>query len=704
MRLSVFQVYMELEDRRIGGLFCCLMRAVAKQEVMEAPNLMSCMDPGTSNLVELVRMYALRNSSLTQLSNLVLDLQNPNSLASFLSRQMEEEFHYSIEDILAKHGLSRIEEASKDWQEHIRRDFHKGFANLKQFLIAGVVGVVLQQPLPYCLRRILMQTCQFVYERSFTLEPEMLQMGVDYCYAIPIVKLFLNGIMHPILAKSEEFCLRSGLEYLPESVSRKMELAALVLERLCAEDYRELPNAFMLHQLRFDLWNTAAQMLRQQMEIEDQLDVELTIDLFASHYDIKEHYVTWHTDDLLSLVNMCKKYESYLNLSAHDPIAKIVQAVGEGESRSPPFSTALIKECQAAKTSQSFKVDPRFLITEKNLVYCSLTHAPVPQRLALRQRAQTQAIAESVEAWCLAPSRRMTRRKDGQRVLAVLIRYVPPDACDCRMQLADCLRQGPPVSASSLDRLAAEFSAIAEHFASLETPDFVNAALFERVASSLNRGALTMKGISDTDCMRWIAEGLLERKKHKKYLMQVQRHLEGIQSMRREYEIKLRTRVETLKAAIHAADVLAVEEPIEIAARRFNFPLAFPSLRWKQHEKKQETLAVSLTFKYSVLLQRQIVLRAARSLQPEVLVDTYFTFMLLPQEGWRVTITHRTPRVDRQLAQQDFTAEELLVLKNVNPNTTVPLAKTPGEPGGLFEVSALHFVQALQEIRSMASA
>ncbi|XP_026192060.1 E3 ubiquitin-protein ligase HERC2 [Cyclospora cayetanensis] len=340
------QVYMELEDRRIGGLFCCLMRAVAKQEVMEAPNLMSC----TSNLVELVRI----------------------SLASFLSRQMEEEFHYSIEDILAKHGLSRIEEASKDWQEHIRRDFHKGFS---------------------------------------------------------------------------------------------------------------------------------------------------------------------------ALVNMCKKYESYLNLSAHDPIAKIVQAVGEGESRSPPFSTALIKECQAAKTSQSFKVDPRFLITEKNLVYCSLTHAPVPQRLALRQRAQTQ---------------------DGQRVLAVLIRYVPPDACDCRMQLADCLRQGPPVSASSLDRLAAEFSAIAEHFASLETPDFVNAALFER------------------------------------------RHLEGIQSMRREYEIKLRTRVETLKAAIHAADVLAVEEPIEIAARRFNFPLAFPSLRWKQHEKKQETLAVSLTFKYSVLLQRQV--------------------------------------------------------------------------------------------------
>ncbi|CDI77251.1 regulator of chromosome condensation domain-containing protein, putative [Eimeria praecox] len=85
---------------------------------------------------------------------------------------------------------------------------------------------------------------------------------------------------------------------------------------------------------------------------------------------------------------MCKKYESYLNLSAHDPVAKIVQAVSEG--RNPPFSPEVIESCKASKGAQSFLVDHRFLLTEKNLVYCSLTHAPVPQRLALRQRAQTQ--------------------------------------------------------------------------------------------------------------------------------------------------------------------------------------------------------------------------------------------------------------------------------------------------------------------------
>lgn len=96
----------------------------------------------------------------------------------------------------------------------------------------------------------------------------------------------------------------------------------------------------------------------------------------------------------------------------------------------------------------------------------------------------------------------------------------------------------------------------------------------------------------------------------------------------------------------------------------------------------------------------QIIVRAAPSLPPEVLIDTYLTFSLLPEEGWRVTVTHRTPKVDRQLAQQEFSAEEILMLKNANPRATFPLAKTPAEPDGLFVVSTLHFVQALQEIRS----
>lgn len=107
-------------------------------------------------------------------------------------------------------------------------------------------------------------------------------------------------------------------------------------------------------------------------------------------------------------------------------------------------------------------------------------------------------------------------------MLAVVIRYAAPDASDFRVQLSQCLRLSPPLSATSPERLAMELMSIAEHLASLETPDFTSAALFEKVATNLNKGILEIKGLTQTDCMRWIAEGILERKKHKRYLVQIQ--------------------------------------------------------------------------------------------------------------------------------------------------------------------------------------
>lgn len=280
------------------------------------------------------------------------------------------------------------------------------------------------------------------------------------------------------------------------------------------------------------------------------------------------------------------------------------------------------------------------------------------------------------------------------------MRYVSPEPSDIRMQLAECLRMSPPSAAYTPERLAGEFASMAEHLSSLETPDFASAALFEKVARSLSQGILETKGLSQIDCLRFIGEQILERKKHKRYLVQVQRHVDTIQGLQRHYDIDLRNRLECLREAVGVAETLAIEHPIEIAARRFNFSIAFSSLRRKQQARKNEDFFPSLTFKYSVLLQREIIIKAAPSLSPELLVDTYITFTLLPLESWQVTVTHRTPKLDRQLAQQEFTAEEILILRNTNPKATFFLAKTAAEPGGLFEVSCLHFVQALQEIRS----
>ncbi|CDJ45133.1 Regulator of chromosome condensation family protein, related, partial [Eimeria tenella] len=201
------QVYMELDDRRIGGLFCCLMRAVARQEVAEVPDLMSCMDPGTSNLMELLRMYALRGFRAL-FCNALLDLRNPNSFATRASRLGNVDVYYNIDELLPKHGLEKIEDASKSQQEAIRSEFHLGFEALQELLLSGLVGLLQQQLLllPVAVQRLLLQTSLFVYARGFALDPELLQLGIDFCYTIPVVKLVLNGLFEPLLADPDEFC------------------------------------------------------------------------------------------------------------------------------------------------------------------------------------------------------------------------------------------------------------------------------------------------------------------------------------------------------------------------------------------------------------------------------------------------------------------------------------------------------------------
>ena len=102
-------------------------------------------------------------------------------------------------------GLENVESASKSQQESLRRSFHLGFEGLRGFLLNAVAGGLMHAPLAAALRRLLLQTAVFIYNRGFSINPNLLQLGIDYCYSIPVVRLFLNGILHPLLADSNEY-------------------------------------------------------------------------------------------------------------------------------------------------------------------------------------------------------------------------------------------------------------------------------------------------------------------------------------------------------------------------------------------------------------------------------------------------------------------------------------------------------------------
>ena len=60
--------------------------------------------------------------------------------------------------------------------------------------------------------------------------------------------------------------------------------------------------------------------IQHQASVEDDTTTQLTIDVFASQYDIEKHSVFMKTDDLLGLSNLLIEHENKLRLTENDEV------------------------------------------------------------------------------------------------------------------------------------------------------------------------------------------------------------------------------------------------------------------------------------------------------------------------------------------------------------------------------------------------
>lgn len=87
---------------------------------------------------------------------------------------------------------------NKKGQDEVRRDFHAGLEAMKNFLISGIGGGFSHLPLPPLTRSVLQYSAHGVYERGFLVDYDWLRYGIDFCYTIPSIKLFLHSVIVPI--------------------------------------------------------------------------------------------------------------------------------------------------------------------------------------------------------------------------------------------------------------------------------------------------------------------------------------------------------------------------------------------------------------------------------------------------------------------------------------------------------------------------
>ncbi|PFH38145.1 regulator of chromosome condensation (RCC1) repeat-containing protein [Besnoitia besnoiti] len=679
------KIYYEVEDERVKHLFAALMRGLAKQEAERAGTLFACFDPETSALVRLLRAFCLRDLNLLHISHFLLQTENASSLPSFLGTVEKVTFSLSPEEAMTRKGISPGASMSKATKNELRREFHGGLDTLKAFLVSGLARGLCSVPLPPVVRAVLQYATQNVYDRGFLVDYEWLKYGMDFCYCLPSVKLLLHALVIPVFQAPNAYANRCGCASMAPHVVEKFQTCARFLE-FCSrppgtnEGEETMSSAMLIRAIGMECWAALGDAVRYQAEIRDTLDVDLTLDLFMAPYDMTEHFVTLRAEMLCTATNLCKKFEPQLNMSAHDPIAALVRKIADG--RNPPFDEKQLAYCRESQTWHTFRMNHRFLITEKNIVFDPLTHAPVPQLFALRQHAPV---------------------KENHRLLSVIIRYTPPEAYDPRFILQECVRKLPPVlTARDWRKLHEELEALAAHFASCDPPDYDRCKLTEQATRVIDD--MWQSKVDQISVMHWIAQGILERKIHRSYIRHVLRRQDELSAMKRKYEASLKKRMEDMKVAIDAIETLQYPGPIRTQAKKMRVQLWFDTIRDSMKKGGAKTTGgrdycPSSTFKYAVLVNRDIITRLSPTVTEDVLVNLYVTFTLQKDNSWHVIFTHRVSKgAEQRVADFVIPKEELMHIRRLPPQATHAFLKSGSDPNGFVEFNVLALLQALDEI------
>jgi Na+-transporting NADH:ubiquinone oxidoreductase subunit NqrC len=139
----------------------------------------------------------------------------------------------------------------------------------------------------------------------------------------PLLEFYLQGVLIPVLENLTAYAgPKTGLRKSAEK-AKETDLQGNVSQVCKFMKALMNPNAKM-HQVfqvtKKSIRPRLLKFIQQQASVEDDTTTQLTIDVFASQYDIEKHSVFLKTDDLLGLSNLLIEHENKLRLTENDEV------------------------------------------------------------------------------------------------------------------------------------------------------------------------------------------------------------------------------------------------------------------------------------------------------------------------------------------------------------------------------------------------
>eukprot|EP00746_Dinoflagellata_sp_MGD_P127786 gnl/MRDRNA2_/MRDRNA2_62284_c0_seq1.p1 gnl/MRDRNA2_/MRDRNA2_62284_c0~~gnl/MRDRNA2_/MRDRNA2_62284_c0_seq1.p1 ORF type:complete len:1029 (+),score=232.41 gnl/MRDRNA2_/MRDRNA2_62284_c0_seq1:461-3088(+) len=676
----VDNIYAELDDSRTLHLFMAMLKLMINKEIEHAKKPSELFHWDTSRVFAIFQNFALKPLHYKEVVHSLMDSTNTGTRRDSQGKLQEETVFAKLKKASDRHEVFALTKAeyfagmegdeAKDASEKTA-EFNSNLEKFRDFMTAEFLTSVRAYPLANNLRKLLSHSLTEIQRRQFTLDASGLNVPPELKICEPLMYLHVMGILIPIFSEPKVYAGKQvGLAKCVGDSSRAEVCNNLkrVMEFLSRMMYPEdSPKGFAKkdHQLLIsiakNIKSTLLAYVKEQCVFIDNIDTQVTIDVYTSHFDRRKHIVTVQTSDLLKLSNMLKMYENKLRLTEKDAVEELIAKIGN-------WDDAMVQEAEKNNQLHNFVMNSRFLFHTKAMVICKTSHCPVPPALSAGGAVKGEGTVEVVNS------------------------YIPEDPNDPRCVLEELFRDLPEIHVTNFVEMQEEFSKMMKKYSSSNPPDF---DMTNRLSVGLEKlQELQTVEAHAEDVLQFMSDGLTARDKHRQYLKEVLDGKQVISAAQQAYNNEIKSAAVQLHSMTRFSMDLQLPETLVERSQHANASLKFTEVNAKIRKLRSFdpasmpegcSYAPSAAYMFSKL-KKDKTLISCEAVAPEMLKKLQFTFRSTASGGVDVIVNIVQGKALNQVSRFKISAEEIQQMKRMEKGAESTIGAGHGPGGGPFAV------------------
>eukprot|EP00933_Yihiella_yeosuensis_P050160 TRINITY_DN47923_c0_g1_i1.p1 TRINITY_DN47923_c0_g1~~TRINITY_DN47923_c0_g1_i1.p1 ORF type:complete len:610 (-),score=83.88 TRINITY_DN47923_c0_g1_i1:119-1837(-) len=449
-------------------------------------------------------------------------------------------------------------------EQEVRPDHQTHLDVFVDFMSTNLINLLLRVEMPPIIRKLFVFCKKEIMEGQLaTIEPfEQRGLDVEQKYCEPILRLFMNGILLPLLREPQkwsgkEVCLKRAdgpmdgdLQF---NIDTVLSTLAAMMGNKCEKGSRQeaIANRLYPDLLRY--------IVTQASDVWDDIATGAVIHTFKSHYHKTPPVVMMQPSLVMKMCNMLTRNVSKFRFYVGDALEKACQAVGEWDSD-------IIDEAEKRNPENlfNFHLKPRFIFIDKQVVICPASQCLVPPRWS----SSTAILGENAE-------------EVTKTVIQVMLEENPHKI------LEELFRDLPPLKAVNFSDLDDELKALHTAVTQGNVKNDALAAVLERARKYIE-DLLNIEALPE-EVLEFMGGLVVARDRHSKYLENMHQGMSLISREREAHANAMRIADIELQDMYGFTKSLFLPEKMLVAASNASRPCQLDV--WREEIERRHALA-----------------------------------------------------------------------------------------------------------------